>query len=140
MNPTPPLDKEELENEVETVICTLDEKKEKAKKHVTQYQAQRELASKAIRLSCKGAQNAQLQYSKRCFCLTIDMGQNLFFPALNAKQVGDTFYLVPITVLVFGVNGNSRSTGHDEMNVYLWHEKDGRQGSNDIASCLLKDY
>eukprot|EP00957_Ditylum_brightwellii_P175928 13396313-Ditylum_brightwellii.AAC.1 len=52
------------------------------------------------------------------------MGQNLFFPAFNADQMGDIFYLTPITVLVFGVNDNSRPDGHNRMNVYVWHEKD----------------
>eukprot|EP00957_Ditylum_brightwellii_P209111 15360387-Ditylum_brightwellii.AAC.1 len=132
---------EGVESAAEAVVGTMEEKQQKARKHVKQNQAQRKFANEYMEQAHQDVQN-NIEFSKHHFCLTMDMGQNLFNPALNAEQVGDTFYLTPITVLVFGVNDNSRPGPdcNDLMNVYLWNEADGRRGSNNITLCLLKDY
>eukprot|EP00957_Ditylum_brightwellii_P083100 6317313-Ditylum_brightwellii.AAC.1 len=67
------------------------------------------------------------------------MGKNLGFPHFAVEQVGDMYYFTPITAFVFGVNDNSRVDGHDKRNAYIWHEKDGKQGANNISLCLYKD-
>ena len=69
------------------------------------------------------------------------MGQNLALHNFAAEQMGDTYYLTPLTIFVFGVNDDSRLDGtSDHMNAYIWSEGVGRRGANNIASCLLKDY
>ena len=136
---TIPVGENELNDAVDGALSTLDKRKKEARDHVEKYKLQRAHANTAMEQSRTDARDG-IQFTKRHFCLTFVMGQNLFFPAFNADQMGDTFYLVPITVLVFGVNDNSRPNGSDEMNVYLWHEKDGNRGANNIVSCLLKDY
>ena len=75
----------------------------------------------------------------RRWCLTIDMGQNLSLPNLEANQAGDTYYMSPLSCFVFGVVDNARREehGHSErMTAYVWLEYDADRGSNQIASCL----
>ena len=67
------------------------------------------------------------------------MGQNLCLPNFEAEQPGDTFYLSPLTVLLFGVVNNASEDGMDRMNAYIWREFEGDRGANNIASCLLMD-
>ena len=71
------------------------------------------------------------------------MGQNLCLPNFEAEQPGDTFYLSPLTVLLFGVVDNaylaSAADRKDRMNAYIWREDEGDRGANNIASCLLMD-
>eukprot|EP00957_Ditylum_brightwellii_P076653 5826903-Ditylum_brightwellii.AAC.1 len=51
--------------------------------------------------------------------LTVDMGQNLALPTFEAEQPGDTYYFLPLTVLLFGVVNNARSEdGKTRMNAY----------------------
>ena len=65
------------------------------------------------------------------------MGQNLCLPNFEAEQPGDTFYLSPLTVLLFGVVDNATEDGLDRMNAYIWREFEGDRGANNIGSCLL---
>ena len=67
------------------------------------------------------------------------MGQNLCLPNFEAEQPGDTYYLSPLTVLLFGVVEKAMADGFDRMNAYIWREFEGDQGVNNIASCLLMD-
>ena len=67
------------------------------------------------------------------------MGQNLCLPNFEAEQPGDTFYLSPLTVLLFGVVNNATEDKKDRMNAYIWREFEGDRGANNIASCLLMD-
>lgn len=97
---------DESDNELETENENYQEKIWEAKKHVMQYQAQRRLSKHYIHLS-------RLDFSNNiptCFrrnVLTIDMGQNLGLPNLEAEQCGDTYYFSPLTCYLFGVVDNS---------------------------------
>ena len=90
------------------------------------------LANECIQVSREDAA-AQIPSKKCQHCLTIEMGQNLGLPNMAAEQVGDTYFMTPITILLFGVNDNCLEGGSHMMNVYVWHEKDGKQGANNIA-------
>eukprot|EP00957_Ditylum_brightwellii_P129112 9848438-Ditylum_brightwellii.AAC.1 len=68
------------------------------------------------------------------------MGQNMGVPSFNSNQMGDTFYFTPLTAFVFGVVDTSIPDGDELMNSYIWHEKDGKRGANNIDSLLYKDY
>jgi hypothetical protein len=71
--------------------------------------------------------------------LTIDTGQNLCLPNFEGDQPGDTYYMSPLTVYLFGVVDNSPQNGGDQMNAFIWQEFEGDRGANNIASCLLRD-
>ena len=67
------------------------------------------------------------------------MGQNLNLPSFEGEQPGDTFYLSPLTVLLFGVVDNATESEKYHMNAYIGQEFEGERGANNIASCLMKD-
>jgi len=133
---TTELDEEEVEEEVELMADTV----RRARKHVSDYQIQRKYARSTIDLGRSDITNLLPSLLRRKV-LTIDMGQNLCLPNFEAEQPGDTFYLSPLTVLLFGVVDNAVSAADrkDRMNAYIWREDQGDRGANNIASCLLMD-
>ena len=69
------------------------------------------------------------------------MGQNFGLPKFEVEQIGDTYYLSPLTIFIFGVNDDSGPDGiADKINAYIWAEGSGKWEANNIASWLLKDY
>ena len=124
----------DIENKIDTVEVIIA----KAKYHVKMYQIQRDWARKVMSI-------ARLDinyYVPSLFCrkvLTIDMGQNLCLPNFEGKQPGDTYYMNPLTVLIFGVVKNSTDDGQDSMNAYIWREFEDDRGQNNTTSCLLMD-
>ena len=59
---------------------------------------------------------------------------------MEADQLGDTYYMSPLMVLLFGVVINATEDGgKDRMNAYISQEFEGDRGSNNIVSCLLMD-
>ena len=138
---------EAVEEAVENAIADTDKRKQEAERHVKAYKTQRDFANWCIQESRMDIRR-NVSFKKRRHCLTIDMGQNLALPNFEGEQPGDTYYLSPITVCLFGSVDNSRAynrnadrcIGEDHMNAYIWHEQDGKRGMNNIASCLYKDY
>ena len=125
---------EELEAEMERMSATM----RKARDHVRAYQIQRNQCRRLISLARLDITHLLPSLLRRKV-LTIDMGQNLCLPNFEAEQPGDTFYLSPLTVLLFGVVNNATEDGIDRMNAYIWREFEGDRGANNIASCLLMD-
>lgn len=125
---------EDLENEIVRMEGTL----EKARQHVRAYQVQRDQSRRLISLARLYITHLLPSLVRRKV-LTIDMGQNLCLPNFEAEQPGDTYYMSPLTVLLFGVVDNATEDGKDRMNAYIWREFEGDRGANNIASCLLKD-
>ena len=82
----------------------------KAKYHVQMYQIQRNWATKVISIARLDITYHLLSLFRRKV-LTIDMGQNLCLPNLEVEQTGDTYYMSPLTVLIFGVVNNSIDYG-----------------------------
>ena len=126
------------EGTLEQVIETMAETIEKAREHVSSYQIQRNHGRQLISLARLDITHLLPSLIRRKV-LTIDMGQNLCLPNFEAEQPGDTFYLSPLTVLLFGVVNNATEDGFDRMNAYIWREFEGDRGANNIASCLFKD-
>ena len=52
--------------------------------------------------------------------LIIDMGKNLCLPNFEGEQPDDTYYMSPLTVIIFDVVNNSEDYGKDRMNAYIW--------------------
>ena len=78
--------------------------------------------------------NVLSQDEKTVLTLTIDMAQNLEVPHFGSNQPGDSYYLSPLIVYVFGVVNNAT----DFMHAFVWNEGDGDRGMNNIVSCLHK--
>ena len=134
------LSEDQIETELDNALSESEIARKEAEAHVKQYKAQRDYKSKLESRARKEVAE-KVDFKQRNHCLTIDMGQNLGLPNFEAEQVGDTYYLSPLTIFVFGVNDDSRPGGiSDKMNVYIWSEGSGKRGANNIASCLLKDY
>ena len=133
-------DADQLEAAVDDALENVDQVRIEAKDHVRKYQAQRAFKN-SLSEKARDEVARNVPFKERNHCLTIDMGQNLALPNFAAEQVGDTYYLTPLTIFVFGVNDDSRPDGtSDHMNAYIWSEGVGKRGANNIASCLLKDY
>ena len=129
----------EQEEDLENTIMYTREVIARAEEHVRAYQIQKKMKQDIIVSAMNEiTQNLPSLYRKRVF--TIDMGQNLGIPNFEGEQPGDTFYLTPLTVLLFGVVDNTTQVaGKEHMNAYVWQEFEGDRGANNIASCLLRD-
>ena len=68
------------------------------------------------------------------------MGQNVQLPSIEGDKFGDAYYMTSVNLYLFGVNDNTRPDGRNHMNAYIWSEVDVRQGTNNIVSCLFKDF
>lgn len=126
------------EGDLERVIETMAETMEKACEHVSSYQIQQNHGRQLISLARLDIAHLLPSLIRRKV-LTIDMGQNLCLPNFEAEQPGDTFYLSPLTGLLFSNINNTTDDGFDHMNAYIWREFEGDRGANNIASCLLMD-
>ena len=135
-------DPDEVADELEREIAIAGPALIKAKNHVKRYQVQKKEAKRAITLARSDITNfvRHLPSLYRRHVLTIDMGQNLSLPNFEGEQPGDTFYLSPLTIYLFGVVDNATEDGIDRMNAYVWPEYEGDRGANNICSCLLKDF
>ena len=68
------------------------------------------------------------------------MGQNLCLPNFAGEQPGATYYLTPLTVLLFGIVDNAplEEDGIERMDAFIWREFEGDRGANNIVSRLVK--
>ena len=108
--------------------------------HICAYQIQRNKSRRLISLARNDITHLLPSLVRRKV-LTIDMGQNPCLPNFEAEQLGDTYYMSPLTVLLsFGVVNNATEDRKDRINTYIWHEFEGdRRGANNITLCLLMD-
>ena len=128
------------EGELERSLSDYEKTLIAAKAHVKSYQVQREESKRIISLARLDITTNNLHSLFRRRVLTIDMGQNLNVPNFEGEQPGDTYYMSPLTVLLFGVVQNATEDGGpDTMNAYTWQEFEGDRGQNNITSCLLQD-
>jgi hypothetical protein len=64
--------------------------------------------------------------------LVMDFMQNLGVPYLGSEQAGATYYFSPLTVNCFGVVDMKT----DKLHVFVYHEGQGKKGSNNVASMI----
>ena len=124
----------DIENEIDTVKVIIT----KAKSHVQIYQIHRNLARNLISI----AQFDITYHVPSLFCqkaLTIDMGQTFSLTNFEGKQSGNTYYMSPLIVLLFGVVNNSIDDVQYRMNAYIWRQFEGDPGKNNITLCLLME-
>lgn len=115
-------DIEERERQLEYQITAMQASLEKAREHVRAYQVQRDESKCIVSLAKLDIANLLPSLCRRRV-LTIDMGQNLNLPNFEGEQPGDTYYMSPLTVLLFGVVENATEDGYDRMNAYIvWRD------------------
>ena len=111
---------------------------EELKVHVKHYEMQRKMANDVQKLAIDNITNLLPSLHRRQV-LIIDMGENLAIPNFAADQPGDTYYLSPLTIYLFGV-AFKESEKVTQMNAYVWPEYEANHGAHNICSCLLKDF
>ena len=96
-----------------------------AAKHVKAAQAQKKLARSKIEL----AKRNTAEYTT----LVVDYCQNLDLPHTGGEQPGDTYYYSPIWLFCLGI----ANVADDMLNAYIYEERSGRKGANNVASMLV---
>ena len=102
-----------------------------AVRHVKAAQAQKRLAKEKIELA--KASHLDNSTDSSVVTLVVDFCQNLDLPHLGGDQPGDTYYYSPIWLYCLGVV----NVAHDHLYAYVYQEKDGKKGSNNVASMLM---
>jgi len=118
----------------EAIILEHDTLLDKAREHIKQYQAQRELVNEWI-AKAKEDHLKNVPWEQRSVVLTMDMAQNTEVPHLGSKQFGKAYYMSPETHYVIGIADNATDT----LNAYVWSEGAGERGSNEVTSALHWD-
>ena len=68
--------------------------------------------------------------------IIIDYAQNLEMPLMRKDQAGDVYYYTPMTVPAFGVVDCNTEKNH--LHAYIYPESEGKKGSNDVTSLVMK--
>ena len=121
---------EMLEESIEGLAELIGE----CKKHVVMHEAQREQYNFYRDLSI----NDRLRNLPRhllTLLLIIDMAQNGATPFLAGDQMGDFYYMSPLTHLIFGVS----CPAIEKMNTYIWEESVADRGADNIVSMVYWD-
>jgi hypothetical protein len=114
----------------------LEQATTKMSRHVQNASVQRDLVNEKMAKSRADA-NAQVPHIERTFTFVADYMQNMSLPYFGGEQPGETYYLSPETIYLFGVveeftKENQKTTLH--ANIYS--EQDGKKGGNNVASQL----
>ena len=96
----------------------------KAKKHIDRATSQR-LYFNAISNEAK---------EKNHDVLVMDYCQNLALPYFGSEQPGQTYYLSPLNIFVFGIYNVS----NDKLDACIYHEGHGKKGGNNVASMIYQ--
>ena len=83
-------------------------------------------------------------HSDKHYVFICDYAQNIELPFLGDQQPGDTYYLTPKSVYVFGMvdmahkyNDIVQSVG-EHLHTHVYSEKESDKGSNNVASLIMK--
>ena len=115
---------EELKLNIQTADD--EDEKEQLKRARDLHHRRADAARKAMESDAKTAGD-----NERVYCLSFDLQQTLDTPKL---PVGEAYYSRQLSTFNLAVVNNT--TLH--ANMYIWNEADGRRGSDEIGSCLLK--
>jgi hypothetical protein len=98
------------------------------------HEAQRELYNKLKAIAEADVENL-VAIDLMTLFLVIDMSQNGSTPCLAGDQMGDFYYMSPLSHYIFGICEPARKF----MNNYIWEEGTAGRGANNIISCLYYD-
>jgi hypothetical protein len=106
-----------------------------AAKHVEEAQSMRELANRKI---LERRETANKPRSERVVTVCCDYAQNGELPSYGNKQLGETYYFSPLTVIIFGVVNTDKE--EDTLTTYCYDEGVGQKGGNNVTSLLMKHF
>ena len=101
--------------------------------HIRQARAQRVYSDDKIR-QCKEDYKNNLHFNRSNYVITFDFAQNLQLLHFGEEQPGDTYYFSPLSLHVFGIVNHSPEKDH--LHGFLYHEGEGKKGSNNVASLV----
>ena len=107
---------------------------QECKKHVKMHEAQRKQYNR-YRDESKHDLFMDLPLHLLTLLLVIDMAQNGATPYLAGDQMGDFYYMSPLTHYIFGV----ADPASEKMNAYIWEEACADRGADNIVSCVHRD-
>lgn len=116
------------------IVTELQEAIDEVKKHCKMHEAQREMYNKYMKIAEEDLNNL-VAIDKKTLFLVIDMSQNGSTPCLACDQMGDFYYMSPLSHYIFGVCEAARK----KMNCYIWEEGTANRGADNIISCLFHD-
>jgi hypothetical protein len=115
----------------------------KAVRHVRMAKAQHYYLRDSVTAANLDANINATHYDKH-YVFICDYAQNIEVPFLGDQQPGETYYLSPKSVYVFGMvdmahkyNGVVQSVG-EHLHAHVYPEKEGDKGSNNVASLIMK--
>jgi hypothetical protein len=120
--------------QLEEIIADIKVYTEECEKHLKMHQAQRELYNKLKAIAEADVENL-VAIDLMTLFLVIDMSQNGSTPCLAGDQMGDFYYMSPLSHYIFGICEPARKF----MNNYIWEEGTAGRGANNIISCLYYD-
>ena len=120
--------------ELEEIVAELEAYMADAKKHCTMHGAQRELYNKYMKIAEDDLLNL-VPLDLQTLFLVIDMSQNGSTPCLSCDQMGDFYYMSPLSHYIFGICEAAKQ----KMNCYIWEEGTANRGADNIISCLFYD-
>lgn len=114
----------------------------KAAIHVEQARAQRKLVNTKTEQARADRMN-DVSHPNRTYTFIADYCQNLALPHFGQTQPGDTYYLTPLSLYVFGVVdvshvGNGAEEEQDHLYAHIYKEGTGEKGGNNVCSLLVK--
>jgi hypothetical protein len=109
--------------------------------HVEQARAQRLLVNTKI-AKARVDRSIDIPHYERTYTLICDYGQNMALPHFGSSQPGDTYYLTPLSLYIFGVADMSyigrEGEEEDQSYAHLYKEAFGEKGGNNVASLVVK--
>ncbi len=88
--------------------------------------------------------NINAMHSDKHYVFICDYAQNIELPFLGDQQPGDTYYLTPKSVYVFGMVDMAHKYNHivqsvgEHLHTHVYSEKEGDKGSNIVAYLIMK--
>ena len=99
--------------------------------HVEQAKIQRELFNNKTK---EAKETQSLPRCERTVTWVLDFAQNMSLPQFGSEQPGQTYYLCPLNVYVFGIV----DTADDKLYAKVYGEDIAGKGGNCVASMIMK--
>lgn len=116
----------------------------KAVRHVVSAKAQRKYLNMAIKEALAHLK-LNAPHAERHYVFICDYAQNMSYPSLPDEQAGETYYLTPLSVYVFGMvdaahlyDGVMGVEDGEHMDAHIYKEAMGAKGGNNVASLILR--
>ena len=105
-----------------------------AAQHVKESVAQRRRVVEIQALVRDQTKN-KVPHEQRTYLYYFDYSQNVQCPFFGKEQPGETYYMSPLTINVFGINDGNKEQDH--LYAYCYNEGIGTKGGNNVASMLM---